>query len=335
MKIGILTFQFADNYGAVLQCLALQEACKKYVQEVGVINYLPSKMLNRYIRIKKKLIPKGFEKHFESFRKKFFNRISIKDKCDVIIVGSDQVWNFNITGYDDFWILPRMDFKKLCSYAASFGKNKLTDQEKNYLVDKKPVFEKYDVLSVRENAGIQFLNAHGIKAEIVCDPTILFYKNPDIYEKLAEKAEMHPNGKYILVYSLEHSEELDQLIQKVKAEVNLKVYSIHPMNANLQKCDEFVENATVCEFLSLVKNAEYVLTNSFHGLAFSYIFRKKVYCVHHSSLSSRQAELIEQSNFVYEKREENIYYIDTDQETTEMSLFVENSENILKSMVTM
>jgi len=335
VKVGILTFQFADNYGAVLQCLALQESCKKYAGEVFIINYLPRRMISKYIWIKKKLIPKRVEKKFEEFRKCYFKRSSVNDKYDVIIVGSDQVWNFDITGYDDFWINPKIDCKRLCSYAASFGKSKLSENEKKYINNHKTVFERYDVLSVRENAGVHFLNSIGVNAETVCDPTMLLYYNLDMYNNMAKKTQVCPAEKYLFVYSLEYSVELDQIIKKVKEETKLKVYSIHPMNDSLQICDEFVENASVDDFLSLIKNAEYVLTNSFHGLAFSYIFRKKVYCVHHSSLSSRQAELITRSNFTYESCAENVYYIDTNQETNEMKFFVEQSENTLKRMVTL
>lgn len=333
MKVGILTFQFADNYGAVLQCLALQEACKKYAEDVRVIDYLPEKMVSKKSRIKKLILPKGFEKKFEQFRKEHFQRMSIKEACDVILVGSDQVWNSNINEYDDFWISPQMKFQRLCSYAASFGKNQLSEKEQDYLLAHKKDFEQYFSITVREKAGQKFLEKLHVKAETVCDPTILFYNEPEFYEKLAEKSEYKTNGEYILVYSLEYSDKLEEMIQKVKKETGRKVISLHPMNDRLQSCDEFAADASVYDFLALIKNADCVLTNSFHGLAFSYIFRKKVYCVHHSSLSSRQSELIEKSGFVYESCSENIYYMDTCQTTEEMKSFVENSEKSLEFMV--
>lgn len=335
MKIGILTFQFADNYGAVLQCFALAEATKKYVNEVMVLDYLPKQMISTKMRIKKKFIPKAFEKKFEKFRQTYFKRVNIKEIFDVILVGSDQVWNSDITAYDSFWIAPSVKYKKIYSYAASFGKSELTEKEKQYLLKHKKSFENYAMVTVREKAGIEFLKNIGVTAEIVCDPTLLFYNSPEIYNKLAEQAEVQPKEKYLLVYSLEYSKDLEQLIAKLKDETKLTVYGIHPMNARVQSCDKFVENASVYDFLSLIKKAEYVLTNSFHGLAFSYIFRKKVYCVHHSSLSSRQAELIEKSGFVYENHAENVYYIDSAQKTKEMDLLVDKSKEKLRTMVTL
>lgn len=335
MKVGILTFQFADNYGAVLQCFALAEAVKAYADEVVVLDYLPKQMISTKMKMKKRIIPKVFEKKFENFRKIHFKRKSRKDNFDVILVGSDQVWNSHITGYDSFWIAPSVKYKKICSYAASFGKSELTEMEKRYLLENKIFFKNYDVITVREKAGVQFLKNIGVMSETVCDPTLLFYNSSEIYNKLAKKAKIQPKEKYLLIYSLEYSVELEQIIEKLRDETKLKVYGIHPMNARVQSCDEFVENASVYEFLSLIKNAEYVLTNSFHGLAFSYIFRKKVYCVHHSSLSSRQIELIERSGFIYENRAENICFIDSAQKTKEMDFFVEKSKEKLRTMITL
>lgn len=334
MKVGILTFQFADNYGAVLQCFALQEACKKYGAEGSVIDYLPSKMVSKKHRIKKMILPKGFEKKFEQFRKNHFHRISVKENCDVILVGSDQVWNSGITNFDDFWIMPEMNCKRLCSYAASFGKSSLSEKEVQYLLSHKSDFEKYFSITVREKAGQQFLEKLQLKSETVCDPTMLFYYEPEVYEKLAEKSEYDTKGSYILVYSLEYSKQLDELIENVRKETGKKVIALHPMNDCIQYCDEFAKDASVYDFLALIKNADYVLTNSFHGLVFSYIFRKKVYCVHHSSLSSRQSELIERSGFHKRNIGDGIYYIDGTQKTKALEDFVECSEEKLKTMIT-
>lgn len=333
MKTGILTFQFADNYGALLQCFALQEACKNLGADAYVIDYLPEKMISRKLRIKKRLLPKGFEKNFEQFRKVHFHRMSPKESCDVILTGSDQVWNAEIHGYDDFWILPKMKYKRLCSYAASFGKNQLSEKEENYLLAHKEDLGKYFSVTVREKAGQRFLEKLQVKAETVCDPTLLFYEEPQLYERMAQQSSYQTEGDYIFVYSLEYSEKLDELIEKVKKETGLKVLALHPMNDRIQCCDEFVKNAGVYEFLALLKNAAYVLTNSFHGLAFSYIFRKKVYCVHHSSLSSRQSELMEQSGFSYEKCAEQVYFVDACQTTEKMQNFVKNSQRKLEFMV--
>lgn len=333
MRVGILTFHFADNYGAILQCLALSEACKKYAEDVCVIDYVPKQMIPLKSRVKRFLLKNPMQKKFDDFKKHYFQTISVKDFCDLIIVGSDQVWNPQINECNSFWIAPNMKYDRLCSYAASIGKDRLSEKEQAYLAENQSAFQKYDLLTIREASGQKILEKLHISSELVCDPTLLFYDKQGLYEELAAKSEVSMNEKYILVYSLEHSEKIDHMLEKLKKETGYQVVEIHPMNAKLQNCDKFVENAGVCEFVSLIQNAEYVLTNSFHGLAFSYIFRKKVYCFHHSSLSSRQAELIAKSEFQTKQLAEDICYIDGAQRTEALDQFVAASEEKLKKMM--
>ncbi len=334
MKTGILTFQFADNYGAVLQCYALQEACKAYGAQVSVIDYVPEQMISKKTKIRKKFLPRGFEKKIEQFRKQYFKRSSVKETYDRVLIGSDQVWNLGITGEDDFWIEPKGNYGALCSYAASFGTGKLSQKEEAYFRSHKKVLENYRFLTVREDSARQILEKMGISAETVCDPTFLFYKKPEIYEKLAETSEYSNRKGHILVYSLEYSEEIDRLTEKLQKETGKKIISLHPMNDRIQNCDEFMSDAGVEDFLALIRNASCIVTNSFHGLAFSYIFRKKVDCVHHSMLSSRQAELIEASGFQADRVSEKVYHVDCGQSSQKLEDYVENSQKLLKKMLT-
>ena len=333
MRVGILTFHFADNYGAVLQCLALAEACKAHTDEVCVIDYVPKQMIPVKSRVKRFLLKNEIQKKFDEFKKSYFRTMSVRESCDLIIVGSDQVWNPQINECDPFWILPDMKFKRISSYAASIGKDKLKEAEAAYLSENRDGFEKYDVVTIREASGQKILRDLQVSSELVCDPTLLFYDKTGMYEELCVQSEVSITEQYILVYALEYSEKIDRIARKLKQKTGFKVVAIHPMNDKLQECDEFIKNAGVCEFVALVKNAEYVLTNSFHGLAFSYIFRKKVYCFHHSSLSSRQAELIAKSEFVTEQTEEGICYIDGAQRTAALNKFVSDSEEILKKII--
>lgn len=333
MRVGILTFHFADNYGAILQCLALAEACKKYTDDVCVIDYVPKQMIPVKFRLKRFLLKNEIQKKFDDFKKTYFQTISVKESCDLMIVGSDQVWNPQINECDPFWILPNMNYQRICSYAASIGKDKLNAAEAAYFSENSKGFETYDIVTMREASGQKILENLHISSELVCDPTLLFYNRAGFYEELSAQSEVLMTEPYILVYALEYSEKIDGMAEMLKQKKGYKVVAIHPMNDKLQECDEFIRNAGVCEFVALMKNAEYVLTNSFHGLAFSYIFRKKVYCFHHSSLSSRQAELIAKSEFVTEQIENGICYIDGAQRTDALDQFVSDSENILKRMI--
>lgn len=333
MRIGILTFHFADNYGAILQCLALTEACKKNADDVCVIDYVPKQMIPVKSRVKRFLLKNEIQKKFDDFKKTYFQTISVRESCDLIIVGSDQVWNPQINECDPFWILPKMKYGRICSYAASIGKDQLKEEEAAYLSENSKGFEKYDVVTIREASGQKILKELHVLSELVCDPTLLFYDRTGLYEELSAQSEVSMTEPYILVYALEYSEKIDRIAKQLKNKTGCKVVAIHPMNDKLQECDEFIKNAGVCEFVALVKNAEYVLTNSFHGLAFSYIFRKKVYCFHHSSLSSRQAELIAKSEFATEQIEDGICYIDGAQRSDALDKFVSDSEELLKKMI--
>lgn len=334
MKAGILTFQFADNYGAVLQCYALQEACSFYGAEACVIDYIPKQMISNKTKIRKKILPRGFEKSIEQFRKQYLNRSTVKETYDRVLIGSDQVWNLGITGEDDFWIAPKLSCKMVCSYAASFGKGELSEKEEAYFSKYQNTLKNYGFLTVRENSAKKILEKIGVSSETVCDPTFLFYKEPKIYERLAETSEYRNKAGYILVYSLEYAKEIDEITEKVKRETGMSIISLHPMNDRIQTCDEFASDARVEDFLALIRNASCIVTNSFHGLAFSYIFRKQVYCVHHSLLSSRQAELLNASGFEAERISEKIYHIDCGQSSKKLDDYVDNSQKILKKMLT-
>lgn len=334
MKAGILTFQFADNYGAVLQCYALQEACRSYGAEACVIDYIPKQMISNKTRIRKKILPRGFEKSIEQFRKQYLNRSTVKEMYDRVLIGSDQVWNLGITGEDDFWIAPKLSYDMLCSYAASFGTGNLSEKEEAYFLAYRNTLKNYGFLTVREGSAKKILERIGIESETVCDPTFLFYKEPEIYKKLAETSEYKNKSGYILVYSLEYAKEIDEITEKMKKETGMSVVSLHPMNDRIQACDEFVSDARVEDFLALIRNAACIVTNSFHGLAFSYIFRKQVYCVHHSMLSSRQAELLNASGFEADRISDKVYHIDCGQSSKKLEDYVDNSRKILKKMLT-
>ena len=127
------------------------------------------------------------------------------------------------------------------------------------------------------------------------------------------------------MYSLEHLEEIDKIASSMSDKLNAKIVSIHPMNDQTQNSDLFLFDTTVYDFLYLIKNAKMVITNSFHGLSLSFIFRKKVICVLHSLLSSRQTELINRSGFKYETMNENVYFIDSDQDSELFSSYVNES----------
>lgn len=337
MKVGILTFYFADNYGAVLQCLALQEKCKELGCDVEIISYKPFEMITWKSRAKQVIIKTPQQKMFHAFRDEHFIMSRKQSDFDCVIVGSDQVWNPNIIGYDDYWFSPKVNYKRICSYAASFGKSSLQDNELKFIEKQKQSLKRYDVLSVREESGKSILDKIGINCKIVCDPTLLYYNEPDFYKRLSAHSSLQSNDAlkngYILVYSLEQSKDIDDLVQKIKNEIGCSVVSLHPMNGQTQQCDLFIKNTDPYDFLYLIEHCTAVVSNSFHGLAFSYIFKKKVYCVNHSALSSRQSDFVKKSGFTFEKVNDNTMLIDCNQKSDLLEKYIEQSISMLYKMI--
>ena len=190
-KIGILTFHNVINYGGVLQCMALQDFLKTYNYEVEVINYKSkhigknNKLINfssmsnliksvltlpfNYIRkkrynnfIKNNLILTNDVKNYDELKK------LCEEKYDYVIIGSDQVWNSEITGNEaNVYFLENINVKKI-SYAASTGDDKVNDI--NRIIKNSSDFE---AISVREESTYNKLLSHNIKTELNVDPTLI------------------------------------------------------------------------------------------------------------------------------------------------------------------
>lgn len=335
--VGILTFYYADNYGAVLQCYALQKKSEELGKKTSIINYKPIQMISWKSKIQQLFFPTVQQRLFRMFRKRFLNVNCLKKNFHIVLVGSDQVWNPEIIKNDGKWISPTLKYKYISAYAASIGKELLGEEEKTFFTQRKEELRKYKYVTVREESGKKILNGIGITCDVVCDPTLLFYNDIRLYTSLAElsnvRSKVNIKEKYVIVYSLEHSDDIDNIINMVKNDMNIKVIGIHPYNCKTQRCDQFISDTSPIDFLYLLKNSTAIITNSFHGLAFSFIFRKKVYNVIHHKFGSRQIELIKKSGFQYETINENSVYLDTDQITEIFNDYIEYSENYLKKML--
>ena len=225
-------------------------------------------------------------------------RSEYKDYCDMtntFLLGSDQVWNyklfensFNKMFYFDFV----EDQIKKIAYASSFGYEyfSLFEKAPEKFCEIKKLFEKMDFISVREKTGIDILHKNfGIQGQWVLDPVFLVEK--DIYEKMALKAEKKLDEKRLVSYFVHASEEYNKILTDVAEEMNLSMLNMitgHPERFDKQR-EGSVE--PVCENLSLeqwvynFKNAEYVVTNSFHGLCMALIFEKDFIIIKNEPLS--------------------------------------------------
>lgn len=298
MKIGILTFHYGYNYGGVLQAYALQEYIRHQGHDVSIINYIPLSykvdflygISRRYPLLSLKhvvgnlLYQKNSIKTFEDFRSKYLNTtlktISIAEleqTCkdfDIIIVGSDQVWN---PGQHDKKIY-FLDFNlnrttKKISYAACCTVNEVSEVNRKTL---ESALDRFDSISVRNRETQRFVyDLVHRESEIVLDPTFLW--NFDEMLDLSVKQD-----KYILTYII--GSDIDgnnaKAIRKIKSEYgNMPVFAIIIGAVagviHVPWADKVIYDASPIEWLNYIKNAYLLFTDSFHGVVFAIKFKTK------------------------------------------------------------
>ena len=322
-KVEIITLQRVANYGSVLQAYATQKIIEEFGYNAELINYKPSRMTMKgmlsNLKNKNKLLKKSiiirtgvrlimlpsYIKRFHTFNKftnkylkmtplEYKNNNELKEnipKGDIYVTGSDQVWNSEWNGEIDKALF--LDFvpknKKCISYAASFGKNNLDENEKK---ETKELLKKYQNLSVREMAGKDILNELGYKSEVVLDPTLLI--NGNEWSKLASKK--YEGKKYIFVYNLNRNKKIDEYAKKISKEKNLSIYYVTYSLHEFYKKGKMKCSVSVEDFLSLVKNAQYVVTDSFHATAFSINFNTNFMIVFPEKFSSRVKSILKITN---------------------------------------
>lgn len=300
MRIGILTFHRANNYGAQLQCYALCRALSNLGHNAEVIDYRQPVIEKSYCKVglkdfnplrpvrflKSLFLPQTLTRNirhcrFVSFRNKYINcseKIFTPDnkvieEYDVIFIGSDQLWNSKWTnGLDDYyWGNFRHPVNTvIASYAVSIGKTDIDEEEKEKI---KQLLDNFDFLSVRENSLKSLINNLSNKdVKVTIDPTFLLSKEEWMKFVKPEKK------KYVLIYPLIHTEETISIGKQIAKENNMD-YVIIDFQSHWKPIKNHKQFEDPATFLNLIANAEYVVTSSFHGTAFSVIFEKQFYSV--------------------------------------------------------
>lgn len=302
MKSAIITFSCAHNIGAILQTYALQQSVHNICSSAKcfILDYKCKKIEKAYKPIKlinlkspagliKSCIAFPFNflmfmrkrRKFIYFNENFLDNYSLtgnglkecENKFDVFITGSDQVWNYNLTGEDDSYFLDFVSYSsKKFSYAASFGNEKNFEEYKDKILKNTSDF---GVISLREAIGQAELEAAGHNVRIDIDPTLLLTSIE--WEKIC--FEEKNSEKYILIYHVAMPDKLLSQAYDYAKKQGLKVYYISSsLKTKIRHPDfKMCGDCGPLEFISLVKNAECVFTTSFHGTAFSIIFHKKFY----------------------------------------------------------
>lgn len=298
MKVGIVTFFNAANYGAMLQAYALWQFLRHRGHEVEfiscAINNCSSASLwkcfvarsLRGVRIKLKRYIRhsitSFSQEFPQTRP-FRNLEEVRDGCrkfDAVIVGSDQVWNPLWCAKKEFLPIVFLDFvtgaTKRIAYAASFGVTRWSSDITANTVG--GYLRKFDAISVREQSGLKVLHdlLERNDASCVLDPTMLF--GCEFYQSMILKCKGVGVFKYCLDEWSDGQIE-DKVVAEIQAALNEPRIStdkacVNGMLYPICKALKVDAKVSVISWLSKLANAEFVVTNSFHGTVFAILFHR-------------------------------------------------------------
>ena len=311
-KVGIVSCYFKNNYGSMLQAYATKRILdnnnipnetinidnnvdfkkgkrKYYLSQLFNINFIKSKFGMIKMKLDKKIIKdlgkniRIRDKKYIEFRREFNLSKSVstyeelgkmaQEKYSDVIVGSDQLW-LPVNVVADYYTLNWVpeEINKI-SYATSFGVSSVPQKYKekyNYFLNR------INHVSIREDSGIKLAKElAGINGELVCDPTILLTKEE--WDEIAVK-ERIINDKYILCYFLGSNVEHRKFAERLREKTGYKIVSLNHADEYVKYSDKFADitpyDIGPREWINLIKNAEYVCTDSFHGTVFSLIFNK-------------------------------------------------------------
>ena len=310
-KIGILTFHNAHNYGAVLQAYALKTKLNRMGHETSILNYRNKYIARNYKKVlhidfwKRDVLPSRWGKVLCEIRDVFYGlpewqrqwkvfenfigdklldgdnrQLSLQDvvdkNCDVYVLGSDQIWARELThGMDSAYFGQFASEKKKISYAASVPNGSIPENEKPYF---KEYLQSLSHISVREEKLAEAIRElTGREVDTVVDPTLLL-KRED-YEPLLYEASLK-QGDYVFAYFVVENEILSRCAKKVAELLGCELVELHYKKTPKINGTNMVFDAGPREFLTYIRDAKMVVTNSFHGTVFSILFQKKFYSVY-------------------------------------------------------
>lgn len=301
MKIGIITWFTYENYGTKLQAIALQQYLRSLNHEVQLINFNPperdkvvknkstllKKLQNKYNRYVQKLADKKYCKELYTRSKRFEDIISenciltdkirddseyinICNQFDVLICGSDQIWNPN--WYHPFYYA---DFEEIktprIAYAPSIGTSYIYDRVKENVLNS---VSKFSSIGIREQTGADAIKELIDKSvEKVVDPTLLL--NKEDWKEILNICTELKDEDYICCYFLGENKKHWNAIYKYAEKHDLDIKIIPQQPAAYMRKGTIEASAGVKEFVELIANAKYIFTDSFHATVFSVIFNKE------------------------------------------------------------
>lgn len=305
MKIGILTFHAAFNYGSMLQAWALQTVLTDMGHDAEIINFRSARQKQMYrkpfaTRSLKYLIG-DFAKvckfghryltlrrrwnKFDEFMKSNMHLtkeydekgwVEEKKKYDVIITGSDQIWNTNAYDFSEVYLGKGIDYNiRLIAYAPSLGPNP-NQIDSTFLSDR---LSRYHSISVREEGAKEYLEIRKISPVVfkVLDPTLLL--NYNSYKKFIRKQSL-PEYKYVYSYTPGNHPEIEEKAKEIATKIELPMYIDNGYTRSfLPKGEHHIRYASPEDFLSYIANAFVVVGASFHLIVFAILFHKDFICI--------------------------------------------------------
>lgn len=316
-KVGILTFHRAFSYGAALQAYALQNFLFSLGIENEIIDYQCQYIVDHYQKIfrknnsgflrglawniltastvqkQKKVYEEFVNAHLKMSKPFDKNNISSAvNEYDFFISGSDQVWSPTCAGFDPVYFLDFARHEQKFSYAASIASKNIPENIKAEYTKR---ISDFSGCSVREESGAKLVRElTGKDALVHIDPTLLI--DADGWDKLATETDRR--SSYILLFTVLKPVKLIDYALKLSKQTGLPVVYLNNLQPQKVSGIEYIDPVTPDKFISLIKNAEYVCTNSFHGTAFSVIYHKKfaVEIETASKSNIRSQELLESLN---------------------------------------
>lgn len=297
MKVAVITRHAVANYGSLLQAIATQKVIEELGHSCEIIDYVrededyrqvEKSLLKRKPRWDSNPVKRGLYlalrqpesllagRKFEKEQKKYLNMTrrytsqeelrTDKPGADVYLTGSDQVWGPVVDGtYDSTYCLSfTEESEKRISYGASFGHTDMTERVSAYY---RKWLSRYNHIAVREDSAVDTVKDLGMEALQVLDPTLLMDAG-----QWAEYMQAIPRGKYVLVYQLHNDKRLGEYAKRVAKAKKLPLLRISVSFHQISREGKFIWAPKLGEFLSYIKHADCMVTDSFHGTAFAINF---------------------------------------------------------------
>ena len=316
MKISLITLHRIYNYGSVLQAYASQVVLEQQGYEVEIVDYITQQRTLKRIFFSTpsnlrmsipQLVVYRFLKFFSVALKELtFGRfvrtklklskkyITIDDllknppKADFYMTGSDQTWNSTYNeGIDRGFFLDFVpENAKRISFVSSFGKSVLEDYE---ICKTKELLSRYSALSVREDAAVDILSSLGLAGVQLIDPTLQITK--DVWKSIASKRLVkEPYLVLMLLYNEDNG--ATEYARKIADQKGLTLVKISWELKKPPLVDKLFTHRSPEDFLSLFSEAEFIVTNSFHGTAFAINFEKQFLVIPRNEYNSRITSLL-------------------------------------------